>query len=94
MLRSAVPSDKTRRLLGSLTFSFPYSSETDEFSMQRRVQRKTYVLCGFKDINYTISTGSYHVLAQKLLILRSDSYFATYFCAWFVTPYAWIVQII
>ena len=36
------------------------------------------MLCEFKDINYTISAGSYDVLAENLLILGSGSSFATF----------------
>lgn len=39
--------------------------------------KKIYVLCEFKDINYTICAESYDVLAQNLLILGSGSLFAT-----------------
>lgn len=46
------------------------------------------MLCEFKDINYTISAGSYDLLAQNLHILGSSSSFATYFSdyACFVNP--------
>lgn len=54
--------------------------------MKRKMQRKIPVLCEFKDINYTISVGSFDVLAQILLILGSVSSFTTDFYAYFVSP--------